>query len=159
MKTRALHVVLARSGRLHACLLVALCCVPALFGCGGHNGPPFHPVAQMSARASARLNVIDLVVSDPARADRLHQVYLEITALALEYDLARARSILQARSIAKQRSTLAAQAVAPDADVLEHLLAPPFDQGKAVFDRYVALTLEARSLLTEDEFETLNRVR
>jgi hypothetical protein len=114
----------------------------------------------MSARATGRIGVIDLVVSDPARADRLRQVYLEIATLALEYDLARARSILQARSIAAERSRQqAAPATTSDAGVLEHLLAPPLEQGKAMFERYTALTLEARSLLTEDEFETLNRVR
>jgi hypothetical protein len=114
----------------------------------------------MSARATGRIGVIDLVVSDPARADRLRQVYLEIAAVSLEFDLARARSILQARSIAAERSKQqAVPAATSDAAVLEHLLAPPLEQAKAMFERYTALTLEARSLLTEDEFETLNRVR
>jgi len=161
VKTRAPLRAFGRSARLRARAgaLAAACGVPALLGCGGHTGPPRHPVAEMSARVTGRIGVIDLVVSDPARADRLRQVYLEIAELALEYDLARARSILQARSLAGQRSTQAAPAAGSDADVLEHLLAPPLEQGKAMFERYTTLTLEARSLLTEDEFETLNRVR
>jgi hypothetical protein len=154
-----LLAALGCSARLGACGLAALCCVPGLFGCGGHTGPPRHPVAQMSSRATGRIGVIDLVVSDPARADRLRQVYLEIAELALEYDLARARSILQARSLAEERSAQTAPAAASDAAVLEHLLAPPLEQGRAMFERYTALTLEAHRLLTEDEFETLNRVR
>jgi hypothetical protein len=152
-----LLAAVACSARHGTCALAALCCMPALLGCGGHTGPPRHPVAQMSARATGRIGVIDLVVSDPARADRLREVYLQIAEVALEYDLARARAILQARSIARARSTQAA--ATSDAAVLEHLLAPPLELAKAIFDRYTALTLEAHRLLTEDEFETLNRVR
>jgi hypothetical protein len=163
VKIRVPHRAFGRSARgpLDACglTLVTLCCVPALLCCGGHTGPPRHPVAEMSARVTGRIGVIDLVVSDPARADRLRQVYLQIAELAIEYDLARAHSILQARSLAQTRSAEAAPAEGSDADVLEHLLAPPLEQGKAMFERYTALTLESRSLLTEDEFETLNRVR
>jgi hypothetical protein len=113
----------------------------------------------MSARATAKIGVIDLVVSDPSRAERLRQVYLRIAALGREFDVARARSLLRARAIAEQRSTPAGQAEPADPDALERLLAPPLAQGRAMFDRYVALTLEARSLLTADEFEQLNRVR
>jgi hypothetical protein len=160
VNTRTPPAAFGRGVRLCACALAVLCCAPALLGCGGHEGPPRHPVAQMSARATSRIGVIDLIVSDPARADRLRQVYLEIATLALEYDLARARSILHARSMAAERSKQQqAPAATSDAAVLEHLLAPPLEQGKAMFERYTALTLEARSLLTEDEFETLNRVR
>jgi len=158
MTTRSPRAASGRPARLRAAF-AAIGCASVLLGCGGHNGPPRHPVAQMSARATGRIGVIDLVVSDPARADRLRQVYLEIATLALEYDMARARSILQARSIAAERSRQAAPAETNDATVLEHLLAPPLEQGKAMFERYTALTLEARSLLTKDEFETLNRVR
>ena len=137
-------------------LLVAFgfsCCIP---GCGGQQGPPRHPVAEISARATAKIGLIDLVVADAVRAQRLRQVYQRIAALGLEFDLARARSVLQARSIAEQRS---GQAAPGDADALEHLLAPPLAQARAMFDRYSALQLEARSLLTEDEFDALNRVR
>jgi len=142
--------------RLGGCALAAFCCLPALFGCGGQSGPPRHPVAQMSARATAKIGVVELVVSDPVRAERLRQVYLRIAELGQEFDLARSRAILQARSIAEQRS---ANAEPVGSDALELLLAPPLAQGKAMFDRYAALMRQARSLLTQDEFETLNRVR
>ena len=130
-----------------------------LLACGGQQGPPRHPVAEMSARATAKLGVIDLVVSDPLRAERVREVYLRIATVAREFDQARARSLLQARSIAEQRTTPEAQAEAADTAALEHLLAPPLAQGKTMYERYTALMRQARSLLTADEFDTLNRVR
>jgi hypothetical protein len=133
-----------------------LCGSALLFGCGGQSGPPRHPVAELSARATAKLGLIDLVVADPLRAEQLRQVYLRIAALAHEFDLARTRSMLQARSIAQQRS---ARAEPGDPAVLERVLAPPIAQSRSMFERYSALMLEARSLLTEAEFNELNRVR
>jgi hypothetical protein len=114
----------------------------------------------MTARATAKLDVIELVVSDPVRAERVRQVYVRIAALGHEFDLARARSILEAQSALEKRSTEAAQAADPASPAeLERMLAPPLEQGKALFERYAELMLEARTLLTEDEFEKLNGVR
>ena len=130
-----------------------------LCACGGQSGPPRHPVAEMSARATAKLGVIDLVVADPLRAERVREVYLRIATVAREFDQARARSLLQARSIAEQRATPEAQAEAADPATLELLLAPPLAQGHTMYERYAALMQQARSLLTADEFDALNRVR
>jgi hypothetical protein len=113
----------------------------------------------MRARATAKLDVIELVVSDGARAERVRQVYLQLAALGQEFDLARARSILEVRSALEKRSTEAAEAAPASPDDLERMLAPPLEEAKALFQRYTALMLEARSLLTEDEFAKLNRVR
>jgi hypothetical protein len=113
----------------------------------------------MNARATAKLDVIELVVSDPARAERLREVYLRLAALGLQFDLARARSILEVRATLEKRSTEAAQSSPAGSGELERMLAPPLEEGKALFERYTALMLEARSLLTEDEFEKLNGVR
>jgi hypothetical protein len=134
-------------------LCAALCGSTVLAGCGGPAGPPHHPVAELSARATAKLGLIDLVVDDPLRAQRVRQVYLRMAALAREFDEARAHSLLQARSLAAQRSAEA------DPAALERLLAPPIAHSRSLFDRYAALQLEARSLLTEREFDQLNHVR
>jgi hypothetical protein len=113
----------------------------------------------MSARALGRLDVIDLVVSDPARAERVRDVYLQLGTLGRQFDLARARSILEAQAALEKRSTEATQSQPGNVGDLEAMLAPPIEEGKAIFDRYTALMLEVRSLLTEDEFEKLNRLR
>ena len=141
----------------HALVMTTL--AAALVGCGGQKGPPRHPVGEMAARATAKLDVIELVVSDPVRAERVREVYRRLAALGHEFDLARARSILEARSSLEKRSSEAAQAEGASAAELERILAPPLEQGKALFARYAALMLEARTLLSEDEFEKLNGVR
>lgn len=138
---------------------LACVCLAVLVACGGQSGPPRHPVGEMSARATAKIELIDLVVSDPRRAERVREVYVRIAALGDEFDQARARSILQVRSIAEERSTPEAQAEPVDVAALERMLAPPLVQSRAMFDRYTALMQQARSLLTADEFETLNGVR
>jgi len=131
----------------------------ALAACGGQKGPPRHPVGEMSARATAKLDVIDLIVSDPARAERVRHVYVQLAALGKEFDLARARSMVAARSALEKRSSEAAQSNPASPADLELMLAPPLVEGKLMFERYTALMLEARSLLTEEEFDKLNAVR
>jgi hypothetical protein len=113
----------------------------------------------MTARSTAKLGLVDLVVSDPIRAERVRAVYLELAALGRDFDLARARSMLKSREEWQRRATAEGQDAPATAEALELFLAPPIEEGKAAFQRYTALMLEARSLLTEAEFETLNRVR
>jgi len=130
-----------------------------LAGCGGEKGPPRHPVGEMTARASAKLELINLVVGDPTRAQRLRAVYQELAALGRDFDLARARSMVRSRDEWERRTTAEGQATPVSAEALELFLAPPIAEGKAAYERYTTLMLEARSLLREDEFEALNRVR
>ena len=128
-------------------------------GCGAEQGPPRHPVAEMIARSSAKLEVIPLVVSDAKRAERVREVFAELAAIGRGFDTARARSVTRARDEWARRGAAGGQAPAASAEELELLLAPPAADGRAAYARYTALMLEARSLLSEDEFETLNRVR
>jgi hypothetical protein len=139
-------------------LLAVGACV-ALAGCGGEKGPPRHPVGEMTARSTAKQGLIDLVVSDPGKAERLQAVYLELAALGRDFDRARARAMLRSRDEWERRSAAEAQATPASAEALELFLAPPIAEGKAAYERYTTLMLEARSLLRPDEFETLNRVR
>ena len=138
---------------------VALLAALAIAGCGGPEGPPRHPVQEMTARATAKLDLVDLVVSDSERAQRVRQVYLQLVDLGREFDLLRARALTRARADWQQRATPDAQTAPADGKTLELVLAPPLEQSKAVFERYTALMLEARSLLTQQEFEKLNKVR
>jgi hypothetical protein len=130
----------------------------AAAGCG-HRGPPPHPVGEMRARATAKLDVIELVVSDPARAEQVRRLYLRMAALARQFDRARARSMLDARAAWQQHSGEEPPDHRLHTADLEMILAPPLEEGKALFERYTALMLEARHLLTESEFAKLNDVR
>jgi hypothetical protein len=132
----------------------------ALSACGGQAGPPKHPIAEMSARAIAKVDVIELVVSDPARAARLRQIYLGVWELGREFDLARARTLVQARaSLAARAHQAPASAAGDTASAFEPALLPSLDVSTATLQRYTQLMLEARSLLTESEFHKLDAVR
>jgi hypothetical protein len=113
----------------------------------------------MRARATAKLDVVELVVSDPARAEQVRRLYLRMAALARQFDLARAQSMLDARAAWQQQSGDPPTDHRLHTADLEMMLAPPLEQGKALFARYTALMLEARRLLTESEFAKLNDVR
>jgi hypothetical protein len=113
----------------------------------------------MSARAAAKIDVVDLVVSDAARAVRLRQIYRELWQIGHAYDVSRAAFMTQAGSVVAARATITAQREPPPAGALERALVPPVAVGRADFARYTALMLEARTLLTEDEFDELDAVR
>jgi len=157
---RSLATPLERAHLLQSCAASLLGLgVWIVAACGGEQGPARHPVAQMSARSSAKLDVIPLVVGDPERAERLREVFAELAALGRDVDSARARSVTRARDEWARRSTTEGQAPPASAEELELLLAPPVADARATYARYTALMLEARRLLSEDEFEKLNRVR
>jgi hypothetical protein len=128
-------------------------------GCGGQQGPARHPVAEMTARSSAKLEVIPLVVSDPRRAERVREVFAELATIGRDFDTARARSVMHAREEWARRGAVDGQAPAATAEELELLLAPPMADGRAAYARYTALMLEVRGLLSEAEFGKLDRVR
>lgn len=135
--------------------VLAVC---ALAGCA-HGGPPPHPVAEMRARATAKLDLIELVVSDPVRAERARRLFQQLAELARQFDVARARSMLEARA-AWQRRPIDGHVDRRAGDSeLEKMLVPPIEEGRALFDRYTSLMLEAREVLSEGEFENLGGVR
>ncbi|HEX6274906.1 MAG TPA: hypothetical protein VFZ53_17810 [Polyangiaceae bacterium] len=138
---------------------LALLVAPGPIACGGRNGPPRHPAGELGARAAAKLDVVELVVSDPARAERLRRIYREAWQLGRDFDLARASSLRQAYAVATTRTTPHGQSERLPASALERTLVPPLELGRATFARYTALMLEARTLLTEDEFRKLDATR
>jgi hypothetical protein len=127
--------------------------------CGAKETPPHHPVGEMRARLEAKLDLVDLVVKDPERAARLREIYVEAWQLGYDFDLARARSLQQAQGVASERTTLEAQQQPLPEGALEGLMVPDLELGRATFARYTALMLEARTLLSDDEFKKLDATR
>jgi hypothetical protein len=127
--------------------------------CGSKDVPPRHPVADMRARAEAKLDLVELVVSDPTRAAQLREIYTEAWQLGHDFDLARARSLTQAHAVAAERTSPDAQREELPDGALEGLLVPDLEIGRAAFARYTALMLEARTLLSEKEFRKLDAAR
>jgi hypothetical protein len=113
----------------------------------------------MRARAMAKFDVIDLVVRDRTRADRARELYEQLAALGLQFDLARAQSLLDARAAWKKRSLGVSAEPTGESSELESVLAPPLEQAKALFARYATLMLEVRAVLTRAEYEKLNGLR
>ena len=137
----------------------ALIGVGALFGIAACSArPPPRLSVELTARASAKAGVVSLVVSDRARADRLRAIYLEVITLSRELDRARVTARAQC-AMAQAPGTGAANALDPIASgALGCSIAPPLGD-RAALDRYTRLMLEARTLLTQREFEKLARMR
>ena len=131
----------------------------SVVACSSKEVPPRHPVAEMRARAEAKLDLVELVVSDPARAARLREIYRDAWQLGHDFDLARARSLQQAHAVAAERTSPDAQLRALPDGALEGLLVPDLAIGRETFARYTALMLEARTLLSEEEFRKLDAAR
>ena len=127
--------------------------------CSSKATPPHHPVGEMRARLEAKLDLVELVVNDPARAARLREIYLEAWQLGYDFDLARARSLQKAQAIAGERTTPEAQQEPLPEGTLERTMVPDIELGRATFARYTALMLEARTLLSDDEFRKLEATR
>jgi hypothetical protein len=130
-----------------------------LAACGAKDAPPRHPVLEMRARLEARLDLVELVVKDPTRAARVREIYVEAWQLGYDFDLARARSLREAQTVAGERTTPEAQAQPLPEGVLERTMVPDIELGRASFARYTALVLEARTLLSEEEFRKLAAAR
>jgi hypothetical protein len=140
----------------------AVACALALSSfaaCSSKATPPHHPVGEMRARLEAKLDLVELVVHDPARAARLREIYVEAWQLGYDFDLARARSLQQAQAVASERTTPEAQEQALPEGTLERTLVPDIELGRASFARYTALMLEARTLLSDKEFKKLDAAR
>ena len=128
-------------------LLVAAC-----------SSRPPRLAVELSARATAKAGVVSLVVSDPVRAERLRAIYLEVTSLARELDRARVMARRQCHIAPVPRAAVAVPSDPIDSGALACSIAPPLADRTAL-DRYTQLMLEARTLLTESEFQTLARMR
>ncbi|HEY6078535.1 MAG TPA: hypothetical protein VIW29_07020 [Polyangiaceae bacterium] len=136
---------------------VALAVLTALGGCRSKSPPARHPVAELTASASAKAEVVELIVPDWQRAERARQLYLAIAALGYEFDEQRARSAARGRSLTAGPAA-AATAQRLSAAQLESLLVPPLEASQTTCERYVQLMLEMRTVLTDDELKRLDNV-
>jgi hypothetical protein len=119
--------------------------------------PPPRLAVELSARATAKAGVVSLVVSDRTRAERLREIYLEVVSLSRELDHARITARAQcANDLERRAAPTSSDPIVSGA--LGCSIAPPLTDRDAL-DRYTRLMLEARTLLTQREFEKLARMR
>jgi hypothetical protein len=131
----------------------------SVVACSSKATTPRHPVGEIRARAEAKLDLVELVVHDPTRATRLREIYLQAWQLGYEFDVARARTLQEAQAVAAERTSTDAQRRELPDGALEALLVPDPELGRETFARYTALMLEARALLSDEEFRKLDAAR
>ena len=120
--------------------------------------PPPRLAVELTARATAKAGVVSLVVADRARAERLRAIYLEVVSLSRELDRARVTARAQCESSLEHPTAMPAPSDPIASGALGCSIAPPLTD-RAALDRYARLMLEARTLLTQREFNKLARMR
>ena len=119
--------------------------------------PPPRLSVELTARATAKVGVVSLVVADRARAERLRAIYLEVIALGRELDRARLTARAQCSADLGRHTAAPALSDPIASGALGCSIAPPVTD-RAALDRYARLMIEARALLTQREFEKLARM-
>ena len=139
----------------------ALIGVGAILGLAACSArPPPRLSVELTARANAKAGVVPLVVSDPSRARRLRAIFEEVVHLGRELDRVRAAARAQCRAAAEQQKSATTSADPIGSGALECLIAPPLgERDRKALDSYTRVMLEARSLLTQREFDKLARMR
>lgn len=136
--------------------LIGACAVLGVTACS--SGPPPRLAVELSARATAKAGVVSLVVKDRARADRLRAIYLEVVSLGRELDRARLTARLQCSKLPEAHAPARIPSDPVASGALGCSIAPPLGDRTALA-RYTDLMLEARTLLSQREFEKLARMR
>jgi hypothetical protein len=137
----------ARGGRwaLYALVLFAAASACA---CSVQKPPPRLPSTAIHDRAASRVELVDFVISDHARARQVRALYEEIEQIMR--DAAR----VEAQELAKVGS-----ASVRSEDELRASLAASREAELAALERYVEVELQIRALTTPQEFARLDRIR
>lgn len=129
--------------------------VPALFlilaACSKEKRPSNHPIASIYDRNVTKIELVELVIDDQARARQVRHVYEDI-ALVVE-DLTLIRKSVSAR-LAQELD-----ANSLDEELVRAELLQLRQQGKLSYHKYVELQLKLRTLVTAQEFAQLDKVR
>ncbi|MEI9938650.1 MAG: hypothetical protein WDO69_15640 [Pseudomonadota bacterium] len=120
----------------------------ALPACGGEKAPPQLPSTAARDRAATRVELVNLVISDPERAAKVRSLYIAMDSLLLDAKRAQARQLAQ----------LGAERPSTDEETRARCIAVREAESSAL-ERYVGLQLELRRFTTADEFARLDAIR
>ena len=127
--------------------VVASACVLSA-GCGP-DLPPSLPSTDAHLRMAARVDLVDLVISDPVRAAKVRRLYAEIEALMIEVKTTMSTEIVKLGYDKQTRTDAETRAV--------------IDRGRdaevAAFRRYVHIQLELRRCMNAEEFAKLDAIK
>lgn len=119
-----------------------------LLACGGDKPPAQLPSTAARDRAATRVELVNLVISDPARAAKVRALYIAMDSLLLDTK----------RAQAHQLALLGGERPSTDEEVRTRLTAVRVAESSAL-ERYIGLQLELRRFTTADEFARLDAIR
>lgn len=119
-----------------------------LLACGGATPPAQLPSTAARERMATRVELVDLVISDPTRAAKVRSLYIAMDSLLLDTKRAQAR----------QLALLGAQRPSSDEETHAGFAAVRQAESSAL-ERYIALQLELRRFTTPEEFARLDAIR
>jgi len=130
--------------RTHRYALLAL----ALLACGAETPPAQLPSTAARDRVAARVELVELVISDAERAAKVRSLYIAMDSLLLDTKRAQARqlALLGAERPSSDRETRAGLAAVQQAEA-------------SALARYIELQLELRRFTTAAEFARLDAVK
>lgn len=116
--------------------------------CGGTKLPPQLATTAAQQRAASRVELVDLVIGERARAEKVRDLYLEIESLMLETKQAQARELI------------ALGGPCPRSDAETRLAFRRFREAeKNALKKYAGLQLELRRATTPEEFAKLDAIK
>jgi hypothetical protein len=116
--------------------------------CGGSELPPRIPSTDVHERVASRVELVDLVISDRERAEKVRALYVQIEALMLDAK----------KSEAKLLDGLGAGPARTDAEI-RATFKTFSDAEVGALERYAELELALRTLTTPDEFKRLDAIK
>jgi hypothetical protein len=119
-----------------------------LLACGGEKPPAQLPSTAARDRVAARVELVDLVISDTQRAAKVRSLYIAMDSLLLDTKRVQAR----------QLALLGAERPSTDDETRARFAAVRMAESSAL-DRYVALQLELRRFTTAAEFARLDAIK
>jgi hypothetical protein len=125
----------------------ALALAVGLLACGGDKPPAQLPSTAARDRAAKRVELVDLVISDPERAAKVRSLYIAMDSLLLDTK----------RDQARQLALLGGERPSSDEETRARFAAVRKAEADAL-EGYIKLQLELRRFTTADEFARLGRI-
>ena len=116
--------------------------------CGKAAPPAQLPSTAARDRVATRVELVDLVISNPERAAKVRALYIAMDTLLLDAKRAQAR----------QLTLLGAEQPSNDEERRSRMSAVRQAESAAL-ERYIELQLELRRYVTPDEFARLDKIR
>jgi hypothetical protein len=125
-----------------------VCVALGLLACGGEKPPAQLPSTAARDRVASRVELVNLVISDPERAAKVRSLYIAMDSLLLDTKRAQAQqlALLGTEQPSNDEATRSALSAVRNAEA-------------SALERYIALQVELRRFVTAAEFARLDAIR